>query len=138
MTSELRFVFDTNTVISAVLLRQSVTRQAFDRARSTGTLIVSFDTLAELVDVLRREKFNKYLTEWERQQFLAAYVRDAVVVEPIETIHACRDPQDDKFLEAAIAGEANYLVTGDRDLLVLHPLRKIEIITPAMFLALSE
>ena len=63
MTSERRFVFDTNSIISALLLKQSVSRQAFDHARGQGILLVSLDTLAELSDVLRRPRFAKYVTE---------------------------------------------------------------------------
>jgi predicted nucleic acid-binding protein len=63
MTPELRFVFDTNALVSAVLLKQSVSRRAFDLARQHGQILISLDTLNELNDVLRRTKFNKYVTE---------------------------------------------------------------------------
>ena len=46
----------------------------------------------------------------------------------------CRDAKDDKFLEVAVNGKADYLITGDRDLLVLHPFREIQIVSPATFL----
>ncbi|MBW7959130.1 MAG: PIN domain-containing protein, partial [Candidatus Promineofilum sp.] len=69
--SEPRFVFDTNSVVSALLLKHSVSRRAFDRARAKGILLVSLETLIELADVLRRDKFNKYITELDRQRFLA-------------------------------------------------------------------
>ena len=52
-------------------------------------------------------------------------------------ITACRDPKDDKFLTLAVAANADYIVTGDDDLLVLHPFRGIQIIKPAEFLALE-
>ena len=55
-------------------------------------------------------------------------------VEPTSPIHACRDPRDDKFLEVAVHGEADYLVTGDGDLLALHPFGKVAIVTPGRFL----
>lgn len=99
-----------------------------------GILLISLDTLAELAEVLRREKFSKYVTEYERQQFLAAYANAAVLIEPLETIHVCRDPGDDRFLELAIAGEASFIVTGDLDLLSLNPFRNVEILRPSDFL----
>ena len=129
MTSERRFVFDTNSIVSALLLKQSISRQAFDHARGQGILLVSLDTLAELSDVLRRPRFAKYVTEQEREQFLAAYVYEATLIEVKEVIQACRDPKDDKFLELAVTGHADTLVTGDQDLLVLHPFRGITIVT---------
>ncbi len=129
MTSERRFVFDTNSIVSALLLKQSVSRQAFDHARGQGTLLVSLDTLTELSDVLRRHRFAKYVTEQKREQFLAAYVREATLIEVKAAFQVCRDPKDDKFLELAVSGHADTLVTGDRDLLVLHPFRGITIVT---------
>ena len=106
MTTELRFVFDTNTVVSALLMKRSVPREALDEAQNHGKLLISIDVLNELNDVLRREKFNKYVTEEERLQFLSAMVRDAVYINVTETIAECCDPKDDKFLELATNTEA--------------------------------
>jgi predicted nucleic acid-binding protein len=53
---------------------------------------------------------------------------------PQEEITACRDPSDNKFLEVAVAGEADLIVSGDDDLLVLNPFREIPIVTPRAFL----
>jgi predicted nucleic acid-binding protein len=47
---------------------------------------------------------------------------------------ACRDPNDDKFLALALAIQADCIITGDQDLLVLHPFREIPILTAANFL----
>jgi len=66
MMTKLRFVFDTNVAISAVLLKKSVSRRAFDKARANGKLLISTDTLNELQQVLQHEKFQKYITEQER------------------------------------------------------------------------
>lgn len=133
MKADLRFVFDTNVVISATLIRTSVSRQAFDIACEHGKLLVSLPIVEELQETLRRTKFDKYIREDERIIFLAALVRDAVFVEPTETILDCRDPKDNRFLEAAIAGNASCLVSGDADLLVLHPYRGIPVLTPRDF-----
>jgi putative PIN family toxin of toxin-antitoxin system len=138
MTSDLRTVIDTGVAVSAVLLPRSVPRQAFDAAVSQGRLLVSKATVAELDDVFRRPKFDKYVREEKRLEFLAALVRDAEVVEITEAISECRDPKDDKFLELAVSGKANYLVSGDSDLLVLHPFRDIAILTPQAFLAVVQ
>ena len=55
-------------------------------------------------------------------------------IQIIETIKACRDPKDDMFLELAVNGNANYIITGDDDLLSLNPFREIKILTPNDFL----
>ncbi len=55
-------------------------------------------------------------------------------IEPIEKISICRDPKDNMYLEIAIAGKADLIITGDSDLLVLHPFCNIPVITPKMFL----
>ena len=57
------------------------------------------------------------------------------IVEVVRAVRACRDPDDDRFLEVAVNGDADVIVSGDRDLLVLHPFQKIAILTPADYLA---
>lgn len=133
--SDTRTVVDTSVVVSALLLPRSVPRQAFDAAVARGKLLVSEATVAELNEVLRRPKFNKYLPEEKRLEFLAALVQESELVEVTEEITACRDGKDDKFLEAAVSGGASHLVTGDADLLALHPFRGIAVLTPQAFLA---
>ncbi len=130
-------VIDTSAVVSAVLLPQSVPRQAFDRASTVGTVLLSAATLGELNDVLRRPRFEKYLREAERLEFLAALVGSAEIIEVTEVVTDLRDPKDNKFLELAVSGRANYIISGDQDLLVLNPFRGILIVTPQAFLALT-
>jgi putative PIN family toxin of toxin-antitoxin system len=133
--NETRIVIDTGVAVSAVLLPRSVPRQAFDAAAGKGKLLVSEATVAELDEVLRRPKFNKYLSEEKRLEFLAALVQEAEQVEITEVITACRDPKDNKFLELAISGRASHMISSDGDLLALHPFRGIAIVTPQEFLA---
>ena len=137
MMTDLRFVFDTNVIVSALLLKHSVSRQAFDTALGYGKLLLSLGVISELNDVLRRKQFDKYILEDERMQFLAALVREATLVEITETVIECRDPKDDKFLELAISGKAACIVSGDKDLLVLYPFRGIPILKPTEFLSYS-
>ena len=137
MPIDLRFVFDTNVIVSALLLKHSVSRQAFDTALASGELLLSLAVISELNDVLKRKHFDKYILEEERMQFLAVLVREATLVEITETITECRDPKDDKFLELAVNGEAACIVSGDKDLLVLHPFRGIPIVRPTGFLSYS-
>lgn len=137
MTTELRSVIDTSVVVSAVLLPRSTPRQAFDRANTVGKVLLSTATLDELNAVLRRLRFDKYLSEAERLEFLAALAGDAIMVQITEVVTDCRDPRDNKFLELAVSGQASYLISGDQDLLTLNPFRGIPIVTPQAFLALT-
>ena len=130
----MRVVFDTNVIVSALMLLGSPPRRAFDAARQHGQLLVSEATLEELDDVLRRPKLSAYVSEDQRLEFLAAYIRDAEDVVVTIRLRECRDPKDDKFLELAIEGRASHVVSGDQDLLTLSPLRGIAILTPADFL----
>lgn len=134
MASEIRAVFDTSVAISAVSLPQSLPRQAFDLAGGRGRLLVSAATIVELDEVFRRPKFNKYAREDERLEFLAALVREAEIVEIAAVITDCRDPKDNKFLELAVSGKASHIITGDDDLLILHPFHGVSIVTPQAFL----
>ena len=129
-----RIVFDNNALISRLLLPRSVPGDAVSKAIEAGQLLVSEATLGELADVLARSKFAPYVTIHDRQQFIRLLGRVAEMVPITHTIRACRDPKDDKFLELAVNGGAQLIVTGDKDLLVLNPFREIVIITPAQYL----
>ncbi len=100
-------------------------------------MLASTDTLTELADVLSRPKFDRYLSIQERQTFLILFARLAEHVTISRPIRVCRDPKDDKFLELAVNGRAGLIVTGDADLLALHPFYGISILTPAAFLAVA-
>jgi len=130
-----RFVFDTNVIVSAALLAGSVQRKAFDVALDEGTILISVPTLLELAEVLGRERLNKYLLERERMRFLVALLKEAELVEVAESITDCRDAKDNKFLELVAGGNADCIVSGDSDLLVLNPFRGIPILTPREFLS---
>ena len=134
MTARPRYVFDTSASVSALLFEQSVPARAFYAAMDAGDILVSHATAAELREVLGRKKFDRYLTTEEREQFLVLFLAKATVVEITEEVRACRDPKDDKFLELAVNGQASCLITGDEELLTLHPFRSIPILAPARFL----
>lgn len=121
-------------VVSALLLRDSVPRQAFDKALNNGTVLLSLPVIFELADVLSREKLNRYLLEEERMRFLVSLLKEAELAQVSEIITACRDAKDDKFLELAVSGKASCIVSGDADLLDLSPFRGIPILTPREFL----
>lgn len=135
--ADLKFVFDTNVLVSALLLKHSVSRLALNIALANGQLLISSVAIDELNSVLKRPKFGKYVTEKERKQFISTLVRDAYLVTITRQITICRDPKDDKFLELAVDGNANCLITGDKDLLILNPFQGIPIVKPDAFLDIS-
>jgi len=135
MKSNGRFVIDSNVIVRAVLIGNSRSAEAFQKARLHGEILLSLTVAEELNDVLSRAKFDRYITREDRERFLAALIHAAKFIEVTEQIAACRDPRDDKFLELAVSGNATCIVTADDDLLVLHPFRGIPILSVDQFLA---
>jgi len=133
----LRCVFDTNVLVSALLLPDSAPRHALNRALAQGQFILSFSALAELYEVLSRKQFRRYVDDADIRVFLAALTREAEWIDVNAKITACRDPKDDKFLELAVSGRATHIVSGDADLLALDPFRGIAILSPRSFLELG-
>lgn len=132
-----RWVFDTNVLVSAALSAGSAPRRAVQLAlRHTARLLMSVATLAELHEVLAWPKFDRYLSDASRHDFVRDLLPLVELVPASAPIRACRDPRDDKFLEVAVHGEADALVSGDQDLLALHPSHGVPIVTPPAFLGL--
>ena len=138
--NELRVVVDTNILISALIFDSDRPRQALDFVIDSefGVILISDEVVAELEDVINRPRFDKYLDEEEKRKLVADLRGQAEAVNVTETISACRDPKDDKFLELAVSGNASHIITGDADLLVMNPFRGIAIMTPHEFLESVE
>ena len=133
----MRAVVDTNILIRALLKPQGTVAPILGRLRQGDyVLLYSTEILEEIADVLGRPRFrNKYgIRDRDIEALLALLVLRGEKVVPSQRIEVCRDPKDDKFLEAAVAGQAGSLVTGDRDLLVLSPFEGIPFLSPAEFL----
>jgi putative PIN family toxin of toxin-antitoxin system len=124
-----RFVLDNNILVSALLVKNSAPFWVIKKVEEMGVILYSEVTLLELNQVLNRKKFVKYFTVEEKQEFIVKLIESAELVMITESIDICRDPKDNKFLELAVSGEADFIISGDRDLLVLNPFRNIEIIT---------
>ncbi len=131
-----RLVFDTNVLVSAVLYPDSNAGRTFFYGLDVALLLASKDTVVELESVLQRSKFVRYATMLEREEFYQEFLSAVEFIEVGDWTPVCRDPKDDKFLALAVAGMADFLITGDEDLLVLHPFQKVAIVTPQDFLAL--
>ncbi len=135
-------VVDTNVWISAALSTTGAPAQVVQKVLANGIPVFSDATFAELEQRLWKPKFDRYLSLETRR----AILRDAkAVAEWAKPRHAVtsqtysRDPDDDKFIHAALAAAAPWLVSGDQDLLTLAPGFNpgLRIVSPAAALALA-
>jgi len=137
----IRAVVDTNILVRAVIKPTGSVGPVLQRLRRREySLLISRATLDELVEVLYRPRLR---TKYElSDRVLRATIRLIVLrgelLQPGRRIVACRDPRDDKFLEVAVSGRAQVIVSGDEDLLTLHPFERIPIVAPARFLAMLD
>lgn len=127
----MRIALDTNLYVSALLNVESVPAQVFLHVIHHHQLLLSEALLDELYNVLQRAKFRPYFSTEEAAVFLQRVQESGAVIQPTATITACRDAKDNHLLELAVSGNADYLITGDDDLLVLNPFQGVKILTPA-------
>jgi putative PIN family toxin of toxin-antitoxin system len=132
--NEERVVLDTNVVVSGILFSGSTPAQALLKAQR-GIVLSSDATRLELFQVMSRSRFDRYVERGVRQRLTALYLNATEWIDSAAHIRVCRDPRDDKFLEVAADGQASAIVSGDADLLALHPFQGIAILSPADFLA---
>lgn len=126
-------IFDTNLWVSYSLMPTSRLARTVDAALDLDVYAFSDKSFTELSDVLMRAKFDRYLSHKERRRTLKKIALVAKWYTPTETIRDCSDPKDNMFLELAVASQADYLITGDDDLLILDPFRKTRILTLSEF-----
>jgi len=133
-----RAVIDTGVFVSALIRKQATTGDVL-RALRDGrfTVIYTTDIVVEIIDVLGRAHFRtKYHIEPDDITALVNLIRlRGELVLPARKVAVCRDPRDDKFLEAALAVQTDCIVSGDADLLDLNAFEEIRILRPAEFLA---
>jgi len=129
----MRVVFDTNVFVSALLKEQFVPALAVRLVEKHHVLLKSSATESELLEVLARPSLAAFIAptalDWVKKTLAAA--------EPVTTLRsfagACRDPTDDKFLDLAVDGHADVIVSGDLDLQTLNRFAGVPIIAPAAF-----
>jgi putative PIN family toxin of toxin-antitoxin system len=140
----LRVVIDTNVWISGLLTKAGHPAQLVRKVVREGIPVLSAETFAELKDRLWRPKFDRYVTLELRKALLSDIESIALWIDvppQIAEKQFCRDSTDDKFIHAALAAEAPWLVTGNEDLLVLSESVLsigLRIITPAAASGLPE
>lgn len=133
----MRVVLDTNVLISATLIRGG-NEDRILRAWQRGAfeVVVSPQILEEMGRALFYEKFSKlrWMSQPEVASLIHLFAQEAILVAGMTDVSACRDPEDNKFLAAAVEGAAQYLVSGDKDLLALKRYQGTQIVRPAAFL----
>jgi len=134
----MRVVFDTNVLISALLFEDSTPGQAFFFAVVQGEVLISTALVTEIHRVVYRSKFDRYINDSQREDFVLSLVESSELIHVTEAIEICRDPKDNMILELSVSGKADVIVTGDSDLLALHPFRGINILNPQDFLAIYK
>jgi len=134
----IRAVVDTNILIRALIKPTGTVGPVLQRlAANDYRLVYSEALLSELLEklALPRIRAKYHLDDRSIETTLALLALRGELVRPTRSIKVCRDPDDDMLLEAAVAGAAQYIVTGDEDLLVLKKFETIRIVTPRVFLA---
>ncbi len=137
----IRAVIDTNILVSALIKPEGTVGPVLHRLRDGDyEIVLSEQLLTELVDVLNRPRIKeKYgLDSEDIETVLALLLLRGRIVSPVERVDVCRDPKDNMFLEAALTAEADVIVSGDEDLLVLDSFRSIPVIRPAAFLQMLD
>lgn len=133
-----RVIFDTNVLISFALNATTTPAQAVEYALNHCDILYSPATLTELVTRLLQSKFDRYITLEQRRVLLSRLIQHSVLINPTYRTIQCRDSDDNRFLELAVSGQVRYLVTGDKDLLVLQRYAETDIVTSVQFLELTR
>jgi putative PIN family toxin of toxin-antitoxin system len=130
----MRFVFDTNTLISAILKPNGTVMQVVNIALQKGILVFSAETKSEIVSVIQRDKFNKYRSLADRSNTVETIFSKGMQLDTKTTdLIMCRDFSDVKFLRLAFEAKADCLISSDADLKVLNPFRGIPILSITEF-----
>ena len=135
----IRAVDDTNIIVSGTISETGHPARILDAwIEGLFVPVVSQSILAEMRRVLLSAKIRRhqFLTPGQAEELLVLLEASAIMVPGREQVQVCRDPSDDKFLEAALEGKAQYVVSGDQDLTSLRAYRGITIVSPRQFLAL--
>lgn len=133
----IRVVIDTSVLLRYLIKPSAATRELIEGCWLEGQvqMVTAPELAAELEEVLARDSIRKLIRPEEGQVLLEAIGRHADRLAALGAVPAyTRDPKDDKFVACAIAGDAAYLITEDKDLLVLATLADISIVTPYDFL----
>lgn len=133
----MRIILDTNLWISFLI---SSKYNKLDTLLSSNKckLLFSEELLEEFISVAGRPKIQKYISNKELNEVLEVIDQVAYFIKVTSKIHICRDPKDDFLLSLAIDGRADYLLTGDKDLLILEKIENTKIISITEFFHMNK
>lgn len=137
----MRIVIDTNLIVSAFIWGGTPLVVLKESRLNKIEIIVSIETFNELKRILARPKFIDSLAKSNRKpediiskyQELVQFIHPAIISDNV-----VRDPKDIKFLACAVGGQADYIITGDNDLLVLKDYQGVHIVTASEFLTIIQ
>ena len=130
----MRLILDTNLLISAILSKQLRQRLEPVIIEPETRLLICKELLEEFSQVIRRPKFENYVSTKQTNDYLAFLQQKFEVIEILSEVQVCRDSDDDFLLALAQDGKADYLITGDNDLLVLSQFGQTRIVNLTTFL----
>jgi hypothetical protein len=130
----MRILYDTNALVAMLSRRESIL--SFKKLLQDQTVHVSSSFILAEVEAVLVKKMK--LTKQKAKVAARLFERQSTIVHPKNIEKICRDPFDDYVLAAAVTGKVDYLITADRDLLVLEKYKGIVIVTPRAFAALSQ
>ena len=125
-------VVDTNVLISAALTKGAPFR-IVEHLIKNNALIFSKETISELSSRITQTKFDKYVSAEDHEAYVNNLILSADLVIIDNLIQGCRDRDDDKFLETAVKGDAQFIISGDQDILTMHQFEGIDIVTVQNF-----
>ena len=131
-------VYDTNVIISGTFWLGAPQRAIWLAKKGAVRVVTSESLLSELFDVLSRPEGPFRLSTEEAKRVVQDVRSYACVVRPIRKVEVCRDPGDNAIIECALAGGAQYIVTGDADLLSLGRFEDVEIVNVSSFISALE
>lgn len=127
--SKPKVVIDTNVFVSGVLFGGNPEKILHQVSQRIISLVITPDVKAEILRKLEKFKVGQAdLEKWN--QILDGCHR----VVPTIKVNVCRDPKDNMFLEACLESGADFIITGDKDLLIIKKFKETLIISPAEFL----
>jgi len=124
----MRIIIDTNVLVSAIFFNGGLPKDILDLVElgkikhiASQEIIQEYkDTFARIA--IREERYDKAVA-------LNKFIPKIEIIKTTTNLQICRDPDDDKFINCAIDGKCKYIVSGDKDLLVLENVENVEIIT---------
>ena len=135
----MRIVLDTNIMVSAMGWKEGKPRRILDSCiNKENQLLESIDLIQEFIKVIARPMFD-FVPRDEKKGFINIVLNNSTIVEPVRKMAIVKDdPADNKVIECAVEGKADYIISGDKHLLKLKKFKNIGIVTSEKFLTLDK